>query len=1187
MHRLQRVTRKESSLYWNSRSGLLADRKAGAALHLSMERSLAGLRYHPNVDHLRHRQLFRLAFLIFCAGRLALAEPSTNVQAAASLNNIGVAFMNQQFPEKARHQFEEAYQKDSSSVLPLVNEGIAYLYLRKLTEAEDTLKKAVILDPASLRGWYSLGVTHLSGGDQQAALADFQHALAIDPEDADIHYFIGNIDLSLKKYDEAIAEFNHAIQITPLHASAQFGLARALQRQGKLDESREHLKRFQDITQAKIGTLMSSTYGEQGRYATVQDMLAPPPAPGEMIAVTFEPSSPRATTEPAADKQASGGTCIADLEGDGSKDVLAMAPGDGVHAFHMDAKGNLQAMTREKTGLKMQGDGVSCAVGDFDNDGLPDLAFALADKVALFLNLGHGRFADVTDTVGIHSLNRPAGIMFIDFDHDGDLDLFVAGTASASGATPSVLWRNNGNSTFTEWTTPTGLGGTQATLGAVLSDINNDRAVDLVVAATKGAPQVYENQREGAFKQLPLYAEDGLAPARGLAVADFNKDGWMDIAVTHDGAPGLTLWRNVRGKSFERIPVNLPGVTAAWGLTTIDFDNDGWIDIAAIVETATGTQLRLLRNCGAKGFIDVSLSMGLAKLDLAGARSVITADYDNDGAADLIVTKTDGMPIVLHNVGGSKNHSLRIDLAGLADNKSGIGTKVEVFSDGGWQKFEVTGASGYMGQSSMEVLAGLGQGDRADVVRLLWPTGVPQDELDVASNKPAALKELDRRGSSCPVLFAWDGTKYTFVSDVIGAAVVGHWVSPIARNNSDTDEWTKIDGDKLRPRDHLLSVRFGEPMEEINYIDQLRMVAVDHPDGTQAFPDERFLNDRPFASGKTILASANAHLPVAAWDDHGRDVLKTLSKQDHEYVRDFKNLSYAGFANPHQLTLDLGAWSSTKPLRLFLRGYIEYFSASSMYAAWQAGITPQSPVVEAQLPDGSWKRVIEDMGFPAGLPRTIVVDLTGKLPEKTRRIRMTTNLQIYWDQVLIDNDAEETHEIHQTDLPLSMAHLAFRGYPKQIDGATPGDLTYDYQSISATGPFQWQRGAYTKYGEVTSLLTGKDNHYAIFGSGEDIDAEFSDSSLPPLPTGWKRDYFFYADGFVKDMDFYEAMPFTVAEMPFHGMTAYPYPSREHFPDDATTVRYRLDWNDRMETGERTQLYRFNYQPSFSLPITQD
>ena len=1114
---------------------------------------------------------------------LAAPDAGSKAQAVARANNIGVAYMNQQFNDKALHSFEEAAHADPSSVVPLVNEGIAYLYLRKLTEAEDLLKRATALDANNVRAWYALGLAHFSDGDQDGALADFKQALTLDARDADIHYFLGAIYLGQKNYEQAVSEFHESLKIAPLHASAHFGLARALQREGKVDASREELKRFQEITQSKIGTLISASYGEQGHYATVADMLAPAKAVDEMIPVHFVPSvqAPAVANRPLA---SSGGTCILDLEGDGSKDVVVMTRGEGLRGYHIASDGSTEIVPGETTGLILKGDGVSCAVGDYDNDKLPDLAVALTDRVVLFHNLGHGHFADVTAAVGISPINHPAGMTFVDFDHDGDLDLFIAGAPGVNGG-PSVLWRNNGNATFTEWTKPTGLAGIGSTEGAVLSDINNDRAVDLVVAGAAGSPQLYENQREGAFKQLPLYTDSALPPTRALAISDFNKDGWMDVAVTHSGAPGLTVWRNVDGKSYERVPVETPGVTGAWGVTPVDFDNDGWIDLAVIVETASGTQLRVLRNLGPPGFKDVSALVGAGKLEVRDARSVIALDANHDGAPDLLITRQDAAPLVFTSAGGERHHSIRLDLTGLADNKSGIGTKVEVFSDGNWQKFEVPGSSGYMSQGSTEILAGIGTSDHADIVRLLWPTGVPQDELDMASNKPAALTELDRRGSSCPVLFAWDGSKYTFISDVIGAGVVGHWISPVARNTSDPDEWTKIDGASIRARNGNLSVRFGEPMEEINYIDQLRMIAVDHPVGTEVYPDERFLNEPPFASGKPVLASAAAHLPVRAWDDQGHDALPLLAKRDHQYLRDFTNLMYAGFANQHTLTLDLGDWSPRNPLRLFLTGYVEYFSASSMYAAWQAGLEPQSPTVEAQLADGSWKRIVDDMGFPAGLPRTMVVDLTGKMPVGARRIRMQTNLQIYWDQALVDNAPDAHESIRETELPLSSAHLTFRGYPRQVEGATPGDLTYDYQSISATGPFQWQRGSYTRYGDVTSLLTGRDNRDVIFGSGEDIDAEFSDSALPKLPSGWKRDYFFYANGFVKDMDFYEALPFTVAEMPFHGMSGYPYSDREHFPDDADSLAYRLNWNDRMETGERRQRFQFDYQPARSEPMS--
>jgi hypothetical protein len=373
-------------------------------------------------------------------------------------------------------------------------------------------------------------------------------------------------------------------------------------------------------------------------------------------------------------------------------------------------------------------------------------------------------------------------------------------------------------------------------------------------------------------------------------------------------------------------------------------------------------------------------------------------------------------------------------------------------------------------------------------------------------------------------------------------------------------------------------------MEEINYIDQLRLVAVDHPEGTEVYPDERFLSEKPFATGAPILASRDTHLPVAAWGDKGENVLSILTKSDRKYVHDFKNLTYAGFANRHTLTLDLGLWSSKHPLRLFLHGFIEYFSATSLYAAWQAGIRPESPSVEAQMPDGTWKTIVADMGFPAGLPRTIVVDLTGKLPAHVRRIRMRTNLQIYWDQILVDNGADSSPSMHQTDLPLASASVAFRGYPKQVDGETPGDLTYDYQRISLTGPFQWQRGSYTHYGSVTPLLRRLDDEYVIFGSGDEVDAEFSDASLPALPPHWKRDYLFYADGYVKDMDFHEASPFTVAQLPFQSMSSYPYPQSEHFPEDMQSLDYRLKWNDRFESGDRTQLFQFHYAPVRSEPM---
>ena len=865
--------------------------------------------------------------------------------------------------------------------------------------------------------------------------------------------------------------------------------------------------------------------------------------------------------------------------------VLMQSGAQAIRVLHNKGDGGFEEWNAEAAGLKANGRAVACAVGDFDGDGLNDLAVALDDAVLLFRNLGHGQFKDVTAESGLAARNRPSGITVVDYDHDGNLDLLLTGSPIKPGDESNVLWRNNGNGTFSEKTEPTGLGGSGRTAAAILTDFNNDRAVDLAVTGDGAAPLIYVNPREGKYPTQALYENEKLPATEGIAVLDYIKDGWMDIAVTHAGAPGLTLWRNVAGpenvgRRFERVELPLHGALRGWGVTPIDIDNDGWIDLAAIVETKAGPRVRVFRNRGDGSFEDVSHALGLDSVVLHAPRGLIAADVAGDGAADLIVTQLNAPPVLLRNVGANKNHFVRLDLTGFADNKTAIGAKVEVFANGLWQKWELAGAVGYQTQVPPQILVGLGDAEGIDLLRILWPTGVLQDEIDLPHTPVIAMKEADRRGSSCPVLFAWDGHKYKLVTDVIGAAVVGHWFTPTRRNTPNPGEWIKVDGGALAPVNGKLSMRFMEPMEEVNYIDQLRLVAVDHPENVEVNPDERFLDDPPFASGR-VVASAGARLPVGAWDGEGRDVLDQVSKRDHKFASGFTALPYDGFANLHALTLDLGPVDAQSPLRLLMTGYVNYFSATSLYAAWQAGVKPISPYVEAELPNGEWKRIANDVGFPAGLERTIVVDLTGKLPAGTRRIRLMTNLEVYWDQVLIDNHSEA--EARTAEVPLALATLHFRGYPKQMEGSSPGDLDYDYDRVSLTGPFQRQRGTYTRMGDVTALVSGIDDRYAIFGSGEEIAAQFDATKLPALPAHWTRDYFFYANGFVKDMDWWDASPFTVAQLPFHKMSAYPYPANEKFPDDANAIDYQLNWNDRWDSGEPVRSYRFDYRVLPSTP----
>ena len=398
----------------------------------------------------------------------------------------------------------------------------------------------------------------------------------------------------MKQFDKAIEIFEQTLEINPQHASAVFGLARALQRTGHTAEAREQFKRFQHLTSTKISSPSGGVWragtlfdGDRDRRTADNERAMIP------VQLMVQPLVAPASADPAP-WTTTGGACMIDVTGAGTDGLGADASrrsGDSRAASA--ATETLKNWMRQATGLKADGRAVACAVGDYDGDGLNDLAIALDDRVLLFRNLGHGKFEDETAKSGITPLNRPTGITFVDYDHDGDLDLFLTGAALKPGGQSNVLWRNNGDGTFTEQTEATGLGGSGKTAAAIVTDFNNDRAVDLAVTGDGPSPVLYVNPREGKYPEQPLYESAKLPATVGIAVLDYNKDGWMDIAVTHAGAPGLTLWRNGEGpdhieRRFERVALPLSGAVRGWGLTAVDIDNDGWIDLAAIVEATAG-----------------------------------------------------------------------------------------------------------------------------------------------------------------------------------------------------------------------------------------------------------------------------------------------------------------------------------------------------------------------------------------------------------------------------------------------------------------------------------------------------------------------------------------------------------------------------------------------------------------------
>ena len=1275
-------------------------------------------------------------------------QSNENPVEAARLNNLGAAYMNQQLFEKGLKNFQQAASLDPNLTIARLNEGIAFLNLQKIDEAKASLEAALKQDPKDPNAWYNLGLLAKNTGDAQTAIDAFKHVTEIDAADPDTWYFLGSSYVQAKQFPQAIDAFQHALQLNPLHASAEFGLSRAYQQSTDIGHAREHLKKFQYMTQSKLGAPMSLAYGEQGKYSRAVEspsavLKAPAQIKVQFVDVTKEAgivSNPSPRQGESHDNPGSG-ACFFDYDNDGKIDLLLMNEGaNGGTSLYHNVGGKFEDATKGFFAWAIPvadagpHRGTSCAIGDYDNDGFADVAYTFGSGTWLLhnekdgtfdlrfdLHMGLGNGATVRGTSQKKNLENvpPGGVVagvpsgiptteslgatFIDYDHDGDLDLYITKPsrvrlqkepASSDGMCPpcrsfwpastlslssNVLWRNDGDGSFTNVTEASGLSGWVRDVAAVGTDFNNDRAVDILVTGGK-TPKLFENPREGKFRDRADLTSSMPSLTNGVAVLDFDHDGWMDYAFTQMGAPGITLWRNNHGKTFEQVKLPESNWVRAYGVAAFDYDNDGWVDLVAVGETKEGKgEIKLFRNLGADGFKDVTVDVGLDKIQLKEPRAIITGDYDNDGATDLLITQNHGPAVLLRNEGGNQNHWLRLSLKGLADNKSAIGTKVEVFAGGNRQKFEIAGSNGYLGQNSPYLTVGLGDAKEADVVRMLWPTGVLQDEINVAGDKQQNITEIDRRGSSCPTLFVWNGERYEFVADMLGAGVVGHWVGPGQRDVPRPVEWIKIDREMIRgksdetdvrPRTSdlganastplrsqlsevpfaearspkpeaalsevrgpradagLVSFRFMEPLEEAVYLDQTRLLAIDHPSDLDVYPNEYFASNPPYPEFKVVVSkSGDTRPPAGAWDEHGHNVLPDLLA--HRYFGDFELTQFQGFAQPHSLTIDLGEAYRGGPLWLLLHGEVEYFSANSMYAASQAGVQAIPPYVEALVGNeksGGWKRVVDDMGFPAGGPRTMTADLTRKLPVGTRKIRITTNLQVYWDSILIDrteqsvaheiprpagesaglrNDADTdsaagspsakrrpersrssggAQDLHPdsnppfrtTDVPLVHAELANHGFPLKIEGTPPGNVQYIYEKTSATGPYTRPTGTYTRYGDVLPLLTALDDKLVVFGSGDEVRLDFDPSTLPALPQGWVRDYFFAANGYEKDMDFYAAEGNFVAPLPFLSMGDYPYTPKKSFPLDDAHVNYLLEYNTRQMSGNEQRGYWFDY-----------
>src|SRR5256712_1903763 len=592
---------------------------------------------------MKSASIISISLLLVTLCLLAAApEQSSAAAEAARLNNLGVAYMNQQSFKKALKAFQDAAARDPKLTSARLNQGIALLSLGRVDAAKEFLEEAVKRDPQDGHAWYNLGLLYKNTSNAQAAVDAFRRVTEIDSNDADTWYFLGSAYSQTRHFPQAIKVFQHAIKLNPLHASAEFGLSRAYQQSGDVAHAREHLQRFQYIPQNKLGSPIGLAYGEQGKYSLAEESPAAMEKVASTIPVRFvavnETAGLMAKATSRTDQDVAAffgpGACFLDYDGDGKLDIFVSDNGKegGITLYHNRGNGSFEDVTRQ-AGLDPSFHAVGCTAGDYDNDGATDLAVTATNRIMLLHNEKNGKFKDVAEAAGIKNEGLNISPTFIDYDHDGDLDLFIAQYSphpyfdprkkgieqNSEVQVPELnrIWRNNWNGTFTDQTEVTGLSAPVPTLGAVGSDYNNDRAVDLLVTGWYKLPTLFENPREGRFNSREaLWSRPGV-PTLGIAILDFNHDGWMDVAFTQLGAPGLSLWRNQAAKKFEPVPLPKINWVRGWNVAAIDYDNDGWIDLVTVGETAESkNEVHLFRNLGPDGFRDVTPDVDLDKIVL-------------------------------------------------------------------------------------------------------------------------------------------------------------------------------------------------------------------------------------------------------------------------------------------------------------------------------------------------------------------------------------------------------------------------------------------------------------------------------------------------------------------------------------------------------------------------------------------
>ena len=1039
--------------------------------------------------------------------------------------NLGKAFYeNPTTQQLAAEEFKKALDLAPNSARERVNYGLALLRAAKTKEGVAELERAQQQDPKIPHTWFNLGIAFKKESQYDKAIAQFERMVALVPAEPISHYNLGYLYKLTEKPAQALKEFEAAAALDPNLAGPHFQLFNAYRDAGRAADATREQQLFQEIKKRQAGAAVPEDL-DWSVYAEILDPVDPGNAKDDGPPATLK-FDDRVVAAATASSRV--GLVALDANADGRPDLIAWSA-DAVRLFR-----NGDTLV-ENAGLGDLKDVRSVAVGDYNNDGFPDLCIIINSGPVLYLN-NNGTFQKAATALPGGDFEKA---VWVDYDHDYDLDLLLVGADQR-------LLRNNGQAGFSDQTSDFPFVAGKAVDAVVFNLLDNTSGRDVVVSYRDRPGVLYRDLLAGKYRAEPLPSLP--AGAHPLVAADVDYDGEVDIIAgrtlllnaTPSGTSGTasasgTESGSVGGQAFR--PAITLGTGAAVSVAAADFENRAVSDL--VIDGA------VLRNQSQGQFAAPGATV------LAKAAALLVADFDNDGKLDAAAIAADGSVHLLHNATATTNKSIRVTLTGVRNPKLAADAQVEVKTGARYQKKTYTG---------LPLVFGVRDAAQIETVRITWPNGLIQNELKQPAGQAITYKEAQRLSGSCPMIFTWNGRGYQFITDVLGVAPLGASSGDGTFFPVDHDEYVQIPGEALQAVNGAYEVRVTEELREVSYLDQIQLVAVDHPAPIDLFTNDKF-KAPPFPEFRLFGAERHVH-PVAARDGRGADVRAALAARDRTYPDGFRR-DYAGVAELHTLDLDFGRAAADNRAVLVLTGWVDWADGSTFLGASQEDprglILPSLQVKDA---GGQWQTVVQDMGIPAGKPKTMAVDLTGKFLSASREVRIVTNLCVYWDEIfLLESSAPPPHVM--TRLDAASAELRFRGFSTPtIHPARTQPESFEYARVTPVSMWNPTPGFYTRYGDVRPLVTSIDDRLVIMGSGDELRLLFPAAPLPPLPSGWRRDFLLLVDGWAKDADANTAFSQSVEPLPFHAMSAYPYASAERFPDDPLHADYRRTYNTR-------------------------